>query len=71
MGAGGQGLDWDLGAIGNAEWSGVRLSDVLQVLATQPAGPAVERLCWPAQTTACSTCSVSRQHAITCVPLRR
>jgi len=24
------GLDWDLGAIGNAEWSGVRLSDVLK-----------------------------------------
>jgi len=26
-----QGLDWDIGAIGNAEWAGVRLSDVLKV----------------------------------------
>jgi sulfite oxidase len=25
-----QGLDWDVGAIGNAAWSGVRLSDVLK-----------------------------------------
>ena len=26
-----QGLDWDVGAIGNAEWAGARLSDVLKV----------------------------------------
>jgi len=26
-----QGLDWDIGAIGNATWTGVRLSDVLKV----------------------------------------
>ena len=26
-----QGLDWDVGAIGNAAWTGVRLSDVLKV----------------------------------------
>ena len=25
-----QGLDWDVGAIGNAAWTGVRLSDVLK-----------------------------------------
>ena len=27
-----QGLDWDVGAIGNAAWTGVRLSDVLKVV---------------------------------------
>ena len=26
-----QGLDWDVGAIGNASWTGVRLSDILKV----------------------------------------
>ena len=29
-----QGLDWDVGAIGNAAWTGVRLSDVLKVRRT-------------------------------------
>ena len=29
-----QGLDWDVGAIGNASFTGVRLADVLKVLLT-------------------------------------
>ena len=30
-----QGLDWDVGAISNATWTGVRLSDILEVRVTE------------------------------------
>ncbi len=44
-----QGLDWDVGAIGNAAWTGVRLSDVLKVrrsnIVTDIAGLVMSTLC--------------------------